>query len=264
MTRTSLRSTFTASLIVLMGFALTPGCKQDEPRKPKSKTMEGVITRVDADKGRLAMKLRNPKNKSEFLPKEIEGSVTPTTEIQINGKLAKLADLREKDTVEATGYRQGKGDEEKIVAEKITVDRPIEVAAPVKPLTPPTPAPTNPAPVAASTPPPATQAAETPPVDPNAATPNAPAPKVGLSPTDALKMFVEEVKKHRNKAAAERAELLKEGRPADDPEVLKRDAIMAKADQAIAQVEDEAAKKGILLQQAAAASQPAGSAPANP
>jgi len=231
-----------AALCVCVGMG--GGCNEHEQRKPKSKTMEGVITRLEIDKGRLAMKMRDPKDKSQFLPQEIEGSVTPTTELWINGKAAKMADLRVSDKVEATGYRQGKGENEQIIAEKLSIERPEAVLP--KPMEAP---PGTPPPAAAST---APAAAESTPA--------------GLNPkgVELMRQLVREIKKQRGEFAAQKAKLLKEGRPADDREVLELDARVAKADMTLAQVEDEAGKKGLDLSgDVADSSQPA-SAPSAP
>lgn len=234
-------------VLAVFGLLIGAGCNPSQPKKPKSRTFDGEITRIDPAKRRVAMKLRNPKNKAEWLTKEVEGAVTETTEIQINGRAAKFADLRVKDTVEATGYRQGKDDNEEIIAEAIRVDRPTESI----PSTP-----------GLSTPPPSTTAASPPPPAANGNAPAASAPpRQSLSREELMRLFVQELEKARTKAILDRAELLKEGRPPDDIDVLALDGRIAKAEQAIAQAEDEAAKHGIVLRVAPGSTQPAATQP---
>src|SRR5262249_8102377 len=149
----------------------------------------------------LAMKVRNPQKPDQYLEQPIEGTVTETTEIWINGRAAKIGDLQVKDSVEATGYPQGKGENSNYAAETIKVTRPE--------------------------PPPGAQAQ--PQTNPNTPANNRPVvmkgdkqplvtsvtpPPVSQSEQQAkLRMLVDEFKKQRAETVTKRDALLKEGRP---------------------------------------------------
>ncbi|MCK6486367.1 MAG: hypothetical protein HUU22_09745 [Phycisphaerae bacterium] len=222
------------TLMYLLG-----GCSPAEPKQPKSHKRDGVITRIDAPNKRVSMKVRDTKNPGKFLDIEIEGSVTSETEIEINGRRATIDDLRVDDQVEALGYEREINGKKEIVAEALTIERVGE------------PAPAEPAAAAAP--------ASAPEVD---VAPTPAQPKQGLTGREALVMMVELLKQHRQKFLTEKAELLKQGKSPDDPEVKDLDQKIAKAEQHIAQTEDIAARQGINLYETPA-SQPE-SSPATP
>lgn len=222
------------TLMYLLG-----GCSPAEPKQPKSHKRDGVITRIDAPNKRVSMKVRDTKNPGKFLDIEIEGSVTSETEIEINGRRATIDDLRVDDQVEALGYERVINGKKEIVAEALTIERVGE------------PAPAEPAAAAAP--------ASAPEVD---VAPTPAQPKQGLTGREALVMMVELLKQHRQKFLTEKAELLKQGKSPDDPEVKDLDQKIAKAEQHIAQTEDIAARQGINLYETPA-SQPE-SSPATP
>lgn len=207
------------TLMYLLG-----GCSPAEPKQPKSHKRDGVITRIDAPNKRVSMKVRDTKNPGKFLDIEIEGSVTSETEIEINGRRATIDDLRVDDQVEALGYEREINGKKEIVAEALTIERVGE------------PAPAEPAAAAAP--------ASAPEVD---VAPTPAQPKQGLTGREALVMMVELLKQHRQKFLTEKAELLKQGKSPDDPEVKDLDQKIAKAEQHIAQTEDIAARQGINL-----------------
>lgn len=233
------------ALLTLLG-----GCSPAEPKQPKSHKRDGVITRVDAPNKRVSMKVRDTKNPSKFLDVEIEGTVTSETEIEINGRRATIDDLRVDDQVEALGYERDVNGKKEIVAEALTIER-VGEPAPQPPATDPMHARVAPADASPATEP-SVEAAPTP-----------GQPKQGLTGREALVMMVELLKQHRQKFMTERADLLKQGKSPDDPQIKDLDQKIAKAEQHIAQTEDIAAKQGINLYETAPASQPE-SAPATP
>src|SRR5262245_64369870 len=113
------------SVVSIVSVAISAGCKPEESKQPKTQTREGVITRVDPASRRLAMKVRNPQDPGKFLDQPIEGTVTETTDIWIDGRAARITDLKVNDNVQATGYPQGKGENANYVAQTIRVNRPV-------------------------------------------------------------------------------------------------------------------------------------------
>lgn len=254
------RTSFSALIRTTLGSAIllaVVGCKPSEPQAHPTQKKEGKITRIDAAANRVAMQLRDPKDATRFLDREIEGSLTAKTEIFINGRRSRLEDIKVGDSVSALGHMEGTKDNPSIVAEEIQIERLTESFVDVKkpaetpPAQPPVqPSPTNPAPApanaVAATPNP------TPTVQPPAAEPPAtnaqvvPAtPNKSMSKIELYHEFIKAFELRRAELQVERDKLLSEGRPLDDPEIQKLENAINKADESIAVVEMEARKLGI-------------------
>jgi len=213
-------------MLVLASVAtlLSGGCKSSEPDTPQTKKKDGVITRVDAPNKRLAMKIRDPKDSTRILDREIEGTITPKTEIFINGRRATIEEVKVNDSVQATGHLQGSQDAPEIVAEELRIERLDEGFVEVKHDTP------------------ASQPGAEPSGDPNA---NSAAKQ--QTKADLFRQLVDAFQIRKAELIEDRLKLVNEGKPADDPEVLKLDNMINKADESIAVVEMEAKKLGIEL-----------------
>jgi len=223
-------------IIVCVAAAGLTGCKPETSNRSKSKTIEGIIVRINASTHRVSMQWRDPKDATNL--RELEGTITDTTEIWINGQHGKFEDLREGDRLKAVGYQQGEGGAAEIVAEKLMIDRFIQATAPAtRPaltIKPPTTAPTT-------TPPTATSVSRT--------------PKRGNEKAT-FKLLITELQKRKRQAIAEREELLKAGTPPDDPRILTLDQRINLADQYIAVAEDGAASHGVSPEELVPATEP--------
>lgn len=107
------------ALVCAAAVGLT-GCSDDEDKAPKQKKVTGVAKTVDLKNSDFSMLYRTDKGEEI----ELRGEVRPDTEVWINGRAHKLADVRVGDSVTVFGYRDKSSDEVKLVATRIEVDRP--------------------------------------------------------------------------------------------------------------------------------------------
>ncbi|RIK62669.1 MAG: hypothetical protein DCC65_17020 [Planctomycetota bacterium] len=105
--------------ITLPVIGTVSGCSGDRDKGPKIRTIKGVAKSVDAANNQVSMLFKNDKGMEIVL----KGYVQADTEVWINGKIHKLEDVREGDTVSVTGYRDKSSEEPKLIATKIEVTR---------------------------------------------------------------------------------------------------------------------------------------------
>ncbi len=108
--------------VVALGLAVVAlgGCQgEDEGRKQY--VLEGTAESIDARTGEVSMRWFNSKRNKEVV---INGRVSETTEVFINGKLARFEDVRPQEQVRVTGYKEGKGEAAIVVVTKVEVQRP--------------------------------------------------------------------------------------------------------------------------------------------
>lgn len=256
-----------ALLAGLVGAFVLAGCKPSEKSESQSRRKEGVITRIEAAHNRLAMKVRDEKNPGRFLEKEIEGTITPTTEIFINSARAELKDVQVNDRVTAIGHAKGDGDNLEIVAEELRIER----SAAAEPAPARAAGESKPAPTAAAAPPQPAPAEQAPPSEPKpadaaaSATPDAPKPTrpdVRSARIDLYMRLVEEFQRKRQELVVERDDLLKQGRTADDPTIRDLENKINRADESIAMIEEKAAEEANRAAGAPEAPKPPATQPA--
>lgn len=114
------------------------GCSDDTKKAKKIRTVEGIAKMIDLKNNLVSMEIVDKEGRS----REIPGSVREDTEVLINGRMAKLDDIREGDKVRVSGYREGKDEEMKFVATRVEVQRAKDMdwkstAATTQPSTPP-------------------------------------------------------------------------------------------------------------------------------
>lgn len=103
-------------------FLFAGGCRgKDEGVKHKN--IEGKVTYIDAASDEVRMLWYNPKDKKD---KEISGTLAPEAEILINGRTAKLSDVKIDDVVSVTGRIERHDGEPKLVAVKVLITRPTD------------------------------------------------------------------------------------------------------------------------------------------
>jgi hypothetical protein len=106
-----------ASLVV---FCAAGGCSDKSGKSPKVKKVVGIAKKIDLTNNRVAMAVSDEKGNSRML----EGTVREDTEVWINGRSQRLEDVREGDKVEVSGFKEGDGENAKLVATKVIVTRP--------------------------------------------------------------------------------------------------------------------------------------------
>lgn len=118
--------TRTVILITTVLLLAGPGCREGEPAF-ELVTLEGrieKISRTSDETGEITVSYFSEKHKQDILG---TGLVTQSTEIMINGAIAKLIDLREGERVRGEVRVDKKGAERIRTALKIYVDRPKPV-----------------------------------------------------------------------------------------------------------------------------------------
>lgn len=101
---------------------LLAGCSDRSRKTPKIRKKEGVATKIDLKNNIVAMSWKD-KNGVE---RPLEGTIRENTEVRINGRDQKIEDVMVGDKVTVSGYREGKGDNELLVATLIEVTRASE------------------------------------------------------------------------------------------------------------------------------------------
>jgi hypothetical protein len=111
----------TRFFLVLMAVTglLLAGCSDRSKKAPKIRKKVGIATRIDLKNNSVAMIWKDEKG-NEY---PLEGTIRETTEVLINGRDQKLEDVRVGDKVTVSGFKEGKGAEEKLVATKIEIER---------------------------------------------------------------------------------------------------------------------------------------------
>jgi hypothetical protein len=115
----------TLSTIGLMASALfaaglVGGCGKDSQPPEYSETPEGRVTAIDKSTGIVSMTYFSEKHQREV---PLSGRLAPAAEIFINGKTARLEDVRVGDRVRVTGRVEKSEGERQLVATKIEITR---------------------------------------------------------------------------------------------------------------------------------------------
>ena len=101
------------------GAWLLSGCSEEAPDR-KYRVLEGTAEMIDLKTGKVSMQYFSKKRNEELA---VEGRVTDTTEVLINGRLARLEDIRPQEHVRVTGYKEGKGVNALVVVTKVEIER---------------------------------------------------------------------------------------------------------------------------------------------
>lgn len=109
------------SVLCVTGLLLA-GCSDKSKKTPKIKRIEGTAVKIDLKNNSVAM-LRKDEKGNEMT---LEGTIRENTEVRINGRDQKLEDVKVGDKIIVSGYREGKGADQKLVATMIEVTRPRE------------------------------------------------------------------------------------------------------------------------------------------
>ena len=212
-------------LAVLVSALLVAGCQSEGKSRKKPGSAKGFVTKTDLANNKVSMKVKKERDGSEV---EITGSLTPETEVFINGLKRTPAEVELNDEIRVEYERTGDGVEMQFTVLRVDVSRPVgwkstRTEPEIKVLPPQPEAPTKAdrtfiaPPTAASTPP----TAISPPQQPAAVN----APKA----EEMTNQIYAEIRKRLDEAVAQRADMLKQGKPANDPEVQHREGIIRKA-----------------------------------
>lgn len=110
----------------LMGIAfsvmMVSGCKEKTGER-RYDTKTGTVKAIDVETGEVTLEITTKKGEK----KVISGWVRQETEIIINGKVAKLEDVKPMEEVKVTGYIEGEGLSRRYVATRVEVDRAQEL-----------------------------------------------------------------------------------------------------------------------------------------
>jgi len=115
----NLPKSMTYALSLLVAVCVLAGCREEKPER-KYKQLEGLVDSVNPETGEVAMLWYNEKKGRNI---RVEGTVTKDTEILINGRVARLEDIRPKERVCVLGYIEGEGLDRHIVATRIEITR---------------------------------------------------------------------------------------------------------------------------------------------
>ena len=106
-------------LCVGVAWPLVLGCSDDKPKR-KYHVLEGTVKNVDLSTNKVSMLWYSEKRGMELT---VDGTVTGETEVLINGRVAKLEDLIIGERIKVEGYQVGKGENKRLVATRVTVER---------------------------------------------------------------------------------------------------------------------------------------------
>ncbi len=115
--RTALPGWLVASLVMIV--LVLPGCSDRSKATRKYDTIKGIAKDIDVEKRLVSMLWEN--DKGQQIP--LDGSFTDETDVIINGRNQSIRDIRPGDAVQVTGYRERKGDNVKLVATKVVIER---------------------------------------------------------------------------------------------------------------------------------------------
>jgi hypothetical protein len=98
------------------------GCKEKSGER-RYDTKLGTAKAINVQTGEVVLEIMTKKGEK----KEIPGWVRQETEIIINGKVAKLEDVKPMEEVKVTGYIEGEGLSQQYVATRVEILRPEEM-----------------------------------------------------------------------------------------------------------------------------------------
>lgn len=106
-------------LCLVPALTLALGCGKGKPER-KYYTLKGTAEQIDVDTGEVSMRAYIEKQQQWRV---FTGQATDQTEVMVNGRQAKLEDIRPGDEGEVVGYMEGEGFNKRLVATKISITR---------------------------------------------------------------------------------------------------------------------------------------------
>lgn len=108
------------SQLALLAILGPSGCSDDAGDKPRIRKVQGVAKSINVEKRIVSMTFTDDRGNE----RDLEGTFKDDTEVLINGRTQEIKDIRPGDKVTVYGYREGKGSDQKLIAEKVVVERP--------------------------------------------------------------------------------------------------------------------------------------------
>lgn len=108
------------SQLALVAVFAPSGCSDKTDDKPKIRKVQGVAKSINVEQRIVSMTFTDDRGNE----RELAGTFKDETEVIINGRTHEIKDIRPGDKVLVYGYREGKGPDQKLIAEKVVVDRP--------------------------------------------------------------------------------------------------------------------------------------------
>jgi hypothetical protein len=112
--------TRTAFCLLCAAVALTAACRSDKPERKYREPIEGTAEAINVETGEVTMLWFNEKKNREV---PLTGRVTDETEFFINGRSAKLTDIRIKERVRVSGFISGTDMDREYVVTRVEVER---------------------------------------------------------------------------------------------------------------------------------------------
>lgn len=108
------------AVMLLAAIVMTVGCRSDKPERKYREPIDGTAEAINVETGEVTMLWYNEKKDKEI---PLTGRVTDETEYFINGRAAKLTDIRLKERVRVSGYIRGSDMDREYVVVKVEVER---------------------------------------------------------------------------------------------------------------------------------------------
>ena len=116
----------TGACLLVVGLMGLTGCRKEKSER-EERTIKGTALNVDEATSKVSMRYYNKKKQVSMT---LEGTVTPNTEILINGRVAQLGEIKSGEQVVVTGYTEKTAGQRKLVAMKVEVQRDEWLKAP--------------------------------------------------------------------------------------------------------------------------------------
>lgn len=109
-----------STLITMAAGLVAFGACSHKNAEPEHRTIEGVAESIDTNTNQVAMRWYNPKKQADM---KVAGTVTDQTEILINGRVARLEDIKVGEKVSVTGRIMKDSSSPQLIATRIEVTR---------------------------------------------------------------------------------------------------------------------------------------------
>lgn len=120
----------TSVMAVILGLLVLGGGCSDKESAVVIRQLQGTIEKMDVSSGRVTLRYLHEETGEERL---VQGLVTDETEIFVNGRLAKLQDMRIGEHILVHGRVEKIGKDRRITALKIEISRQETVSFPSPP-----------------------------------------------------------------------------------------------------------------------------------
>jgi hypothetical protein len=110
----------TGTMVAMAAGLLAFGACGHKNTEPEHRTIEGVAESIDPSSNQVSMRWYNPRKQVDM---KVVGTVTDQTEILINGRVARLEDIKLGEKVKVTGRIMKDSGSPQLIATRIEVTR---------------------------------------------------------------------------------------------------------------------------------------------